>query len=134
KSMDVTPEDKFTSHDKDAIYAPREEANIDDRRLGVGPCKLCDDSKIRNIYDNEIIYERHRNKYEFNFKFADELESAGDTLSRLSPDDKYLEAMEIEDHPWYIGVQYHPEFISRPTKPHPLITDFVKAVIESEDK
>lgn len=134
KSMEVTPENKFTSHDKDAIYAPREEANADDRRLGITPCKLCDDSKIRNIYDNEIIYERHRNKYEFNFKFADELESAGVTLSGLSPDDKYLEAMEIEDHPWYIGVQYHPEFISRPTKPHPLITDFVKAVIEAKGK
>lgn len=126
--FNASPDNKLTSHDKDAIYAPREEAGVDDRRLGLEPCRLEEGSKLRAIYDSEIIYERHRNKFEFNFKFVDELESGGAVLSGLSPDNKYLEAFELKDHTWYIGVQYHPEFISRPTKPHPLITSFVKAV------
>lgn len=126
--FDAAPNSKFTNDDKDVIYAPREEEGVDDRRLGLEPCKLKEGSKLKDIYDSEIIYERHRNKYEFNFKFLEDLEKAGALASGVSPDKKYLEAFELQGHPWFIGVQFHPEFISRPTKPHPLITSFVKAV------
>lgn len=131
--LDAAPDYILTSHDKDVIYAPREERRKDDKRLGLEPCQLREASQLRDIYDREIIYERHRNKYEFNFKFIEELEKAGASPSGLSPDKKYLEAFELNDHPWFIGVQYHPEFISRPTNPHPLITNFVRALIEKTD-
>ena len=124
----AAPESKLTSDDSDAIYAPREEPGVDDRRLGLEPCRLVEGSKARDIYKEEIVYERHRNKYEFNLKFQEDLEKAGASLVGMSPNKKYLEVLELKDHPWYFAVQFHPEFISRPTKPHPLINSFVKAV------
>lgn len=124
----AAPESKLTSDDSDAIYAPREETGVDDRRLGLEPCRLEEGSKARDIYKEEIVYERHRNKYEFNLKFQEDLEKSGASLVGMSPNKKYLEVLELKDHPWYFAVQFHPEFISRPTKSHPLINSFVKAV------
>lgn len=112
----------------DIIHAPREEKGVDDRRLGIKPCKLEEGSKAREIYDTEIVYERHRNKYEFNLKYLDDLKAAGVKAVSFTPDAKYMEIFELEGHPWFIGVQFHPEFLSRPTKAHPLITSFVETV------
>lgn len=99
-------------------------------RLGIYPCKLADDSKIKEIYDDEIIYERHRHRYEFNNEFRNKLEEKGLTISGLSPDESLVETIELEDHPWFIGVQFHPELKSRPTNVHPLFNGFIKASIE----
>lgn len=99
-------------------------------RLGIYPCKLADDSKIKEVYDDEIIYERHRHRYEFNNEFRNKLEEKGLTISGLSPDESLVETIELEDHPWFIGVQFHPELKSRPTNVHPLFNGFIKASIE----
>ncbi len=99
-------------------------------RLGLYPCKLAGNSKAYKIYDNELIYERHRHRYEFNNEYRDILTRYGLVLSGVSPDGRLVEAIEISDHPWFIGVQYHPEFKSRPNRPHPLFRDFIRASLE----
>ena len=103
-------------------------------RLGIYPCKLADDSKIKEVYDDEIIYERHRHRYEFNNEFRNKLEEKGLTISGLSPDESLVETIELEDHPWFIGVQFHPELKSRPTNVHPLFNGFIKASIEHSNR
>lgn len=96
-------------------------------RLGIYPCKLKEGSKARQAYGEDLIYERHRHRYEFNNQFRDIVESNGMKITGLSPDERLVEIVELEDHPWYVAAQYHPEFKSRPTKSHPLFRDFVKA-------
>lgn len=96
-------------------------------RLGLYPCRLKAESLVKNIYSQELIYERHRHRYEFNNGYRSKLESDGMILSGLSPDNRYVEIIELPDHPWFIGCQFHPEFKSRPNRPHPLFKDFVKA-------
>ncbi|MDO5717770.1 MAG: CTP synthase [Tissierellia bacterium] len=123
--MEITSEKCISSGYDDVIHAPREDNEKDDRRLGLMPCKTMDGSKAREIYGNELIYERHRNKYEFNLKYLDKLVENGAIASGFTPDEKYLQIFELKDHDWFMGVQFHPEFVSRPDKPHPLITDFV---------
>lgn len=98
-------------------------------RLGSYPCKLKEGTKARASYGEELIYERHRNRYEFNNEFCEQFEAAGMTLSGISPNDELVEIIELEDHPFFIGVSFHPEFASRPTRPQPLIRDFVKAAL-----
>lgn len=99
-------------------------------RLGVYPCKLKPDTKAMQAYGEPLIYERHRHRYEFNNAYREQFEKAGMVLSGLSPDDKLVEMIELKDHPWYVAGQFHPEFKSRPLKPHPLFRDFIKAAIE----
>jgi CTP synthase len=96
-------------------------------RLGAYPCKLMPDSIMRAAYDTEFISERHRHRYEFNNAYRQTLSEAGLRLSGLSPDDVLVEAVELCDHPFFVGVQFHPEFKSRPNKPHPLFLSFVQA-------
>jgi CTP synthase len=96
-------------------------------RLGIYPCKLSEGSKAREAYGEDLIYERHRHRYEFNNEFRDIVESNGMKITGLSPDERLVEIIEIEDHPWYLAAQFHPEFKSRPTKSHPLFREFVKA-------
>lgn len=119
---------------KSAIFhLPLEGDKIDsDMRLGLYPAKLDRDSLVASIYDEELIYERHRNRYEFNNKYREKIESAGLKVVGQSPDEGLVEIVELEGHPWFVGVQYHPEFISRPTKAHPLFSSFVKACIENK--
>lgn len=100
-------------------------------RLGIYPCKINENSKVYEIYKDELIYERHRHRYEFNNQFREELTGKGLVLSGLSPSERLVEIVEIKDHPWYIGVQFHPEFKSRPNRPHPLFSDFIKASLEN---
>ena len=96
-------------------------------RLGKWPCKLVPGSKVALAYGTEYIEERHRHRFEINNAFRDALEEGGLIVSGASPDNRLAEIMELEDHPWFVGVQFHPEFKSRPTNPHPLFRDFVGA-------
>ncbi len=99
-------------------------------RLGLCPCKIKGDTKAFEIYNDEIIYERHRHRYEFNNEYRDKLEEEGLIISGLSPDERLVEIIELKDHPWFVAVQYHPEFKSRPTRVHPLFREFIKAAIK----
>ncbi len=101
-------------------------------RLGLYPCKLAKGSKVAELYGEELIYERHRHRYEFNNTFRQILTEKGLVLAGLSPDSKLVEIVEINDHPWFIAVQFHPEFKSRPNKPHPLFKDFIRASLENK--
>jgi len=98
-------------------------------RLGLYPCKLDKDSKSFSAYQEEVIYERHRHRYEFNNHFRDVLQENGLKIAGLSPDDRLVEIIEIPDHPWFVGVQFHPEFTSRPNRPQPLFVDFIGAAL-----
>ncbi len=101
-------------------------------RLGLYPCKLVDGSRAKGIYKGNLIYERHRHRYEFNNEFRKAMQDAGLILSGLSPDERLVEIVELPDHPWFIGVQFHPEFKSRPNRPHPLFADFIRASLEAK--
>lgn len=98
-------------------------------RLGSYPCIIKKGTLMEKAYKTNQIFERHRHRYEFNNDYRDVLQNAGMTLSGFSPDENLVETVEISDRPFYIGVQYHPEFKSRPNKPHPLFTAFIKAAL-----
>jgi CTP synthase len=99
-------------------------------RLGAYPAKLTENSRVRDIYGTENIEERHRHRYEVNIAYRERLEAAGLKFSGLSPDGVLPEIVELEDHPWFIGVQFHPEYKSRPFEPHPLFASFIAAAVE----
>ena len=96
-------------------------------RLGAYEAKLDENSMIRKIYGKKIIIERHRHRYEVNINYKDKFEKKGMNFSGLSPDGLLPEIIELKNHPWFIGVQFHPEFKSRPFAPHPLFSSFIKA-------
>jgi len=96
-------------------------------RLGLYPAKLKDNSLIRKIYKSKIIQERHRHRYEININYQKQFEEAKMVFSGISPDNKLPEVIEYKNHPWFIGVQFHPEFRSRPLLPHPLFSSFIAA-------
>lgn len=98
-------------------------------RLGAYPCVLQKGSKVREIYGADNIRERHRHRYEVNINFRDQLEKAGLIFSGLSPDGQLPEIVERKDHPWFIGVQFHPELKSKPLNPHPLFSSFITAAV-----
>jgi len=108
-------------------------------RLGTYPCKITPDTVASKIYNNEIIYERHRHRYEVNNKFRKQLEDEGLIFSGLSPDEDLVEMIELKDHPYFVASQFHPEFKSRPWDPAPMFNSFIKAsknienVIENVD-
>lgn len=99
-------------------------------RLGAYPCAIQEGTKMEELYGSKEISERHRHRYEFNNDYREILTKAGLTLSGLSPDGRLVETVELTDRPFYIGVQYHPEFKSRPNKPHPLFKGFIGAAAE----
>ncbi|MEM7301934.1 MAG: CTP synthase [Pseudomonadota bacterium] len=99
-------------------------------RLGSYEARLKGDTRICNIYGDTIIHERHRHRYEVNIDYMPKLEEAGLRFSGLSPDGVLPETIEYDDHPWFIGVQYHPELKSRPFEPHPLFASFIAAAVE----
>ena len=96
-------------------------------RLGLYEAKLLENSLIRKIYKSKIIKERHRHRYEVNIDYKSRFENKGLIFSGISPDNKLPEVIELKNHPWFIGVQFHPEFKSRPLNPHPLFSSFIKA-------
>ncbi|HYA86796.1 MAG TPA: CTP synthase [Nitrospirota bacterium] len=99
-------------------------------RLGAYPCKLEKGTLAYQAYGQEEISERHRHRYEFNNKYLETLKAAGLTISGYSPDGALVEIVEIKDHPWFLGCQFHPEFKSTPRKPHPLFTAFIGAALK----
>jgi CTP synthase len=98
-------------------------------RLGAYTASLTEGSLIEKIYDARRISERHRHRYEVNMNYREKLEKAGLSFSGLSPDGMLPEIVEIPEHPWFIGVQFHPELKSRPFEPHPLFASFIKAAV-----
>ena len=96
-------------------------------RLGTYPCKIQSDSTANEIYNNEIVYERHRHRYEVNNKFRKNLEDNGLIFSGLSPDEDLIEMIELKDHPYFVASQFHPEFKSRPWEPAPMFNSFIAA-------
>lgn len=101
-------------------------------RLGAYPCKIQKGTKMAECYKSDLIYERHRHRYEFNNKFKDLFVSNGLCISGTSPDEKIVETVELPQNKFFVGVQFHPEFKSRPNKPHPLFKGFVKAALENK--
>jgi CTP synthase (EC 6.3.4.2) len=101
-------------------------------RLGAYPCVLKEGTKVREIYKKEVIYERHRHRYEFNNAYRELFERNGFVISGVSPDGRLVEVVELRDHPWFIGCQFHPEFKSKPFDPHPLFVSFIKACIDAK--
>ena len=96
-------------------------------RLGAYPCETQPGSLLREAYGAELIHERHRHRYEFNNAYRAAFERAGVRFSGLSPDGRLVEALELPRHPFFAAVQYHPEFKSRPNRPHPLFRAFIAA-------
>ena len=114
-------------------FMPGQSENIDKGgtlRLGAYPCVIKSGTKMEECYGKLEISERHRHRYEFNNEYRELLENAGMTLSGTSPDNRLIETVELTDRDFYVGVQYHPEFKSRPDKPHPLFCGFIKAAIK----
>ncbi|KKR19959.1 MAG: CTP synthetase, partial [Parcubacteria group bacterium GW2011_GWE2_39_37] len=123
-------------HQKDLLAKKQYGGTI---RLGGWPCKLVKGTHLAKIYakkfgKEEIISERHRHRYEYNNAFREQLEKAGLKVSGTSPDNNLVEAVEITDHPFFIGTQFHPEYISRPLDPHPLFVEFVKVCLGLKKK
>jgi CTP synthase len=111
-----------------------EQRNVDQMggsmRLGLYPCKLLPGSKAHKAYGEEVVYERHRHRFEFNNQYRASFSENGMRFSGLSPNGQLVEIAEIADHPFMVGTQFHPEFLSRPNEPHPLFTAFIKASIQ----
>jgi CTP synthase len=103
-------------------------------RLGSYPCRLAKGSHAASAYGEKVIFERHRHRYEFNNLYRDQFASKGMILAGLSPDETLVEILEVKGHPWMVGVQFHPEFKSKPTAAHPLFRDFVAASLKKARK
>ena len=99
-------------------------------RLGNWPCDLKEGSVASSLYQQSSILERHRHRYEFNNDYREKLEDCGVVFSGVSPDNTLVEIIEIKDHPFFVGCQFHPEFKSRPNRPHPLFEGFVGASLK----
>jgi len=119
----------FTSHP--VIDLLPEQRDVADKggtmRLGLYPCKLQPDTKAAQAYGEPVVYERHRHRFEFNNLYREALWEAGMVFSGTSPNDRLVEIIELKDHPWFVASQFHPEFRSRPNRPHPLFREFVRA-------
>lgn len=128
-SAELNPETKYP-----IIDLLPEQKDVEDMggtlRLGLYPCKLIEGSKVYDAYQEQVVYERHRHRYEFNNDYRDQMEKAGFIFSGISPDGRLVEIIELEDHPYFIASQFHPEFVSRPTRPQPLFREFIKAALK----
>jgi CTP synthase len=126
---DSTEVDEAAPHK--VIYKLRDLLGVDDlggtMRLGRYECELTPGSKAREIYGTDVVYERHRHRFEFNCLYEQALREKGMRISGRSRDGKFVEIAELTGHPWFLAVQFHPEFQSRPLKPHPLFASFVAA-------
>ena len=111
-----------------------EQRDIEDKggtmRLGLYPCKLEKESNSIDYYKEDLIYERHRHRYEFNNEFREQYTNAGFKFTGTSPNGRLVEIIEIPEHPWFVAAQFHPEFKSRPNNPHPLFLGFVESIIK----
>ncbi|WP_069650536.1 CTP synthase [Caloranaerobacter ferrireducens] len=129
-SSELDPDTKFP-----VIDIMPEQQDIEEMggtmRLGLYPCKLADGTKAKEAYKEELVYERHRHRYEFSNEFRNKLVEKGLVISGISPDERLVEIIELKDHPWFVASQFHPEFKSRPTRSHPLFREFIRAAINS---
>jgi len=115
----------------DLMPEQRDVANLGGTmRLGLYPCKLLPGSRAQAAYREEVVYERHRHRFEFNNEYREVMQDAGMVFSGLSPNGRLVEIIEIDKHPWFVASQFHPELRSRPMRPHPLFRDFVGAAVE----
>jgi CTP synthase len=101
-------------------------------RLGTWPTKIVESTLAEKLYGDTEVTERHRHRYEFNMKYRDRMHAKGFAISGTSPDGTLAELIELRDHPYFIGCQYHPEFQSKPNKPHPLFKGFIQACLERQ--
>jgi len=112
------------------IHIMEEQKDIESKggtmRLGKYPCAIKDGTFMKEAYKSDLIEERHRHRYEFNNDYRERIENAGMQITGTSPDNLLVETVEIPGHKWFVGVQYHPEFKSRPNRPHPLFYEFIK--------
>ncbi|MGD0230654.1 MAG: CTP synthase, partial [Syntrophorhabdales bacterium] len=122
--------------DRDARVQVRDEASDKGgtMRLGAYPCRLRPGTNAYMAYNQELIHERHRHRYEFNMRYRERLEQCGMEVTGISPDEKLVEIVELRDHPWFLGCQFHPEFKSKPFNPHPLFREFIKAALKSRQE
>lgn len=120
------------------IFLMKEQRDITQKggtmRLGKYECQLKEGSRAHSIYQNTAIYERHRHRYEFNNDYRETLKSAGLSIGGINPKTGLVEIIELEDHPWFVGVQFHPELKSTVENPHPLFVSFVKAAMNFKEK
>lgn len=127
-STEINPDTPYP-----VIFLMPEQQDIVDKggtmRLGVYPCALKTDTEAKKAYNEEVVYERHRHRYEFNNYFRNSMEEKGMCFSGLSPDKKLVEIIEIPELKWFVACQFHPEFKSRPTKAHPLFRELIKATL-----
>jgi CTP synthase len=130
-SSEINPDSKYP-----VIDLMSDQKDIDNKggtmRLGKYECKLVANTNAMNAYGEKVIFERHRHRYEFNNEFREQLIENGLILAGTSPDDRLVEIVEVKDHPWFVGVQFHPEFKSRPNRPHPLFREFIKAALKNK--
>ncbi len=132
-SQDVnsTEFDMFTQHP--VIDFMPDQRDLEEKggtmRLGLYPARLTPGSKAHAVYGDEVVYERHRHRFEVNNRYRAQLEAAGMVLSGQSPDGRLVEIVELRDHPWFVASQFHPEFKSRPERPHPLFDGFVATAV-----
>jgi CTP synthase len=135
KDANSTEFDMFTEHP--VIDFMPDQRELEDKggtmRLGLYPARLTPGSKAAAVYGTEVIYERHRHRFEVNNRYRQTLEAAGMLLSGQSPDGRLVEIVELKDHPWFVASQFHPEFKSRPERPHPLFDGFVAASLAVRD-
>jgi len=103
-------------------------------RRGAYPCAIKKDSIAYTVYKTDLIYERHRHRYEFNNKYLVLYEANGMVATGINPNENLVEIMELKTHPWFVGVQFHPEYKSTVESPHPLFIEFVRAALEYQEK
>lgn len=127
-SSELAPDTKYP-----VIDLMPEQKDVEDMggtmRLGLYPCKIEKDTNSYELYNNEVIYERHRHRYEFNNEYRENIIDAGMSIVGTSPDGRLVEIVEIKDHPWFVAAQFHPELKSRPNRPHPLFVGLIKAAL-----
>jgi CTP synthase len=119
-------------HKKTVEHRDEESDKGGTMRLGAYPCHLVRDTRAYEAYKEKVISERHRHRYEFNNRYREPLTQKGMRVSGTSPDNELVEIIEIPDHPWFLGCQFHPEFQSRPWDPHPLFREFIKASLAAK--
>jgi CTP synthase len=131
-------EDAHTVEIKQSAQNPviammEEQKNISDMggtmRLGAYPCSIKENTTAHNVYQDTLISERHRHRFEFNNKYLNDFEANGMKASGINPDNNLVEIVEVENHPWFVGVQFHPEYKSTVVHPHPLFVSFVGAAV-----
>jgi len=131
RDVNSTEFDMFTEHP--VIDFMPDQRDLEEKggtmRLGLYPARLTPGSKAHAVYGDEVVYERHRHRFEVNNRYRQTLEAAGMLLSGQSPDGRLVEIVELKDHPWFVASQFHPEFRSRPERPHPLFHGFVASAI-----